>query len=151
MHRRTTQGHDGHAAAHESAALTAENGGNLLRHRSCCSVGIMEAIDVPTDEPQPGSRSPYRVSDPPGNTRSPAPTRETDPAMIFATITLLAASLVRLVPPLSGQEAFGVETTLALGAALTCAGLALREGLLCVRDRLAVGRGAATVRSTTSE
>jgi hypothetical protein len=76
---------------------------------------------------------------------------ETDPAMIFATVTLLVASLVRLAPPLAGHEAFGAEPTLTLAAVLGCSWLALREGVFQVRERLAVRRAAVIVRSRTIE
>ena len=111
----------------------------------------MEAIDRETSEAQPRSQSPYRVPAAPGDEAVPRSACETDPAMIFATVMLLVASLVRLAPPLSGQEAFGVEPTLALVAVLGCSWLALREGVFQVRERLAVRRAAAIVRSRTTE
>src|SRR5512132_2277558 len=111
----------------------------------------MEAIDPEADEGQPRSQSPYRVPAALGDEAVPRSACETDPAMIFATVTLLIASLVRLAPPLAGHEAFGVEPTLALGAVLGCSWLALREGVVQVRERLAVRRAAAIVRSRTIE
>lgn len=111
----------------------------------------MNGLDFDTDEAQPRSQGPYRVPATGDAEAAPSSGPRTDPAMTFATITLLVASLVRLVPPLSGHEPFGVEATLALGAALVCSWLALREAILQVRARVAARRAAATVRSTTTE
>ncbi len=111
----------------------------------------MEAIEPESAEAQPRSQSDYRVAAAPGNEAVPRSAGDADPAMIFATVTLLVASLVRLVPPLSGHETFGVEPTLALLATLGCGWLALREGVFQVRERLAMRRATRMVRSRTIE
>ena len=80
------------------------------------------------------ARSPYRA---PGKCWDGTAHRrrsDVDPAMIFAATLLLAASIVRLVPPFSGREAFGAEPTLALGAVGACAWVALREVLFRFLD-----------------
>lgn len=88
----------------------------------------MAGLNLDGVEP-PQARNPYRV--PAGRWDGAAHRRrgDVDPAMMFAATVLLAASLVRLVPPFSGQEAFGAEPTLALFATAGCAWIALREGL----------------------
>jgi hypothetical protein len=100
---------------------------------------IMDAIDLDSAE-TPRSHSPYRipVESAPDGTQSPrgAP----DPAMIFATVTLLVASLIRLGPPFTGREAIGVEPTLALGVTLLCAWITLREAYFRVQERRAARR-----------
>ena len=106
----------------------------------------MEAMDLDGVEP-PRSHSPYRVPAEASSGPVPANHGETDPAMIFATIALLAASLIRLGPPFAGHEAFGVEPTLALGATIGCAWVTLREGVVRLRDLRAARRAAAMVRS----
>jgi hypothetical protein len=93
----------------------------------------MDANELHDAEP-PRSHSPYRVPAKPGSGGSSGLRGETDPAMIFATVALLIASLIRLGPPLTGHEAFGVEPTLALGATLGCAWVALREGFFRLQD-----------------
>jgi hypothetical protein len=67
--------------------------------------------------------------------------------MLFATVALFVASLIRLAPPLTGHEVFGVEPTLALGATIGCAWVALREGFLRLQDLRAARRAGAMVRS----
>jgi hypothetical protein len=99
----------------------------------------MDTIDLHDAEP-PRSYSPYRVPAKPGSDGSLGPRPDTDPAMIFATVALLVASLIRLGPPFAGHEAFGVEPTLALGATLGCAWFALREGLFRLHDLRAARR-----------
>ncbi|MEP7126644.1 MAG: hypothetical protein ABJE95_37275 [Byssovorax sp.] len=99
----------------------------------------MDTIELQDAEP-PRSHSPYRVPAKAGIGRSPGARAETDPAMIFATVALLAASLIRLGPPFAGQESFGVEPTLALGATLGCAWFTLREGFHRLQDLRAARR-----------
>jgi hypothetical protein len=93
----------------------------------------MEAIDRHDSGP-PRPYSPYRVPASAGIAGSRA---DADPAMIFATVALLMASLIRLGPPFLGHEAFGVEPTLALGATIGCAWVTLREGVFRLRGRRA--------------
>ena len=107
----------------------------------------MDTIDVEVQEAQPASRSPYRVAASAGDEASPRRAHETDPAMIFATVTLLAASLLRLSAPLAGREAFGAEPTLALCVTAVCVWLALREGAIHLRERWASRRSEAVARS----
>lgn len=99
----------------------------------------MDTID-PHDAEPPRSFSPYRVPAKPGIDGPPGARAETDPAMIFATVALLVASLIRLGPPFAGREAFGVEPTLALGATLGCAWFALHEALFRLLDLRAARR-----------
>ena len=70
--------------------------------------------------------------------------------MIFASAVLLAASVVRLVPPFFGREAFGVEPTLALGATLACAWIMLREVLYRLLDYRAALRARAEKRARST-
>ena len=86
------------------------------------------------------ARSPYRVPARRWNGTAHRFRSHVDPAMVFAALVLLAASLVRLVPPLSGHEAFGAEPTLALGAAGGCAWIGLREILFRFLDYRAAHR-----------
>jgi hypothetical protein len=99
----------------------------------------MAAIDREVAEQPPHAHSPYRVPTQPGSepARGSVGETETEPAMIFATVVLLVASLVRLEPPFTGREAFGVEPTLALGVSVGCAWLALRECFYCFQERRA--------------
>lgn len=106
----------------------------------------MDAIDLHDTEPA-RSHSPYRVPARPCPHPAQSSSSDIDPAMIFATVALLVASLIRLAPPFTGREAFGVEPTLALGCALVCAWVALREAILQLRAR----RAEAMVRSQTTD
>lgn len=85
----------------------------------------------------PRSYSPYRIPAEAAPDGAQAPSGDTDPAMIFASVTLLVASLIRLGPPFAGREPFGVEPTLALGATLLCAWGALRELYFRAQERRA--------------
>lgn len=111
----------------------------------------MAAIDRDGVERNSPSYSPYRAPAQPGHVEEPRSSSETDPAMVFAAVTLLVASLVRLGPPFAGREAFGTEPTLALGATVGCGWLAVREGILRLRERLAARRAGAMVRPRTIE
>jgi hypothetical protein len=97
----------------------------------------MLTIDLDRFEQHPHGHSPYRVPMMPSSELRPRVAGDSDPAMTFAALILLLASLVRLAPPLTGHEAFGVEPTLALGATLGCGWLALREGFWRLRERVA--------------
>jgi hypothetical protein len=101
----------------------------------------MAAIDLDGAELHPHMHSPYRVPAQPGSepARGSSGETEAEPAMIFAAVVLLVASLVRLGPPFAGREAFGVEPTLALGVTVGCAWLAMREGFHRFRSA-ALGR-----------
>jgi hypothetical protein len=107
----------------------------------------MAAIDPGSADPPPSAHSPYRVAAQPGPEPGRGAIGDTDPAMIFATVILLIASLVRLGPPFARREAFGIEPTLALGATVGCAWLALREGLYRFQARRAARRAGTMVRS----
>jgi hypothetical protein len=106
----------------------------------------MDAINVDGAEP-PRSHSPYRIRAEAAPDGAQAPRGDTDPAMIFASVALLVASLIRLGPPFAGREAFGVEPTLALGATLLCAWGALREVYFRLQERSAGRRAGTMVRS----
>ncbi len=100
----------------------------------------MDAIHLDGAE-LPRSHSPYRVPAEAAPEGAQMSRSDTDPAMIVATVLLLVASLIRLGPPFTGHEAFGVEPTLALGATLLCAWVALREGYFRLQERRAAPRG----------
>ncbi len=108
----------------------------------------MAAINLGGVE-RPQARSPYRV--PVERWAGPAhrPRRDADPAMMLAVSLLLVASLIRLVPPFSGREAFGAEPTLALLATAGCAWIALREVLFRLLDHRAARRARARRRPHT--
>jgi hypothetical protein len=93
------------------------------------------------------SHSPYRVRADAVSDCAQVPRGDADPAMTFATVALLVASLIRLGPPFTGHEAFGVEPTLALGATLLCAWVALREGYFRLQERRAARRAGTMVES----
>jgi hypothetical protein len=107
----------------------------------------MAATDLDGAEQPPHAHSPYRVPAQPGAEPAGGSVGETDPAMTFAVVVLLVASLVRLGPPFAGREAFGAEPTLALGATVGCAWLALREGFYRFQERRAARRAGTMVRS----
>ncbi len=96
----------------------------------------MDAINLDGAE-APRSYSPYRIVADAAPDDEHALRSDADPAMIFASVALFVASLIRLGPPFAGHEAFGVEPTLALGATLLCAWGALREVYFRVQDRRA--------------
>ncbi len=93
------------------------------------------------------ARSPYRVPARRWDGTAHRFRSNVDPAMMFAALVLLVSSLVRLVPPLSGREAFGAEPTLALGAAGGCAWIGLREMLFRFLDYRAARRARAARRT----
>lgn len=99
----------------------------------------------------PRSHSPYRVPAEVGSDGASGNPGETDPSMIFATVVLLVASLIRLGPLFAGREAFGAEPTLALGATIGCAWVALREGFFRLQERRAARRAEAMVRSRSTD
>lgn len=146
MQRRTSRFVPGRAAAHELletiAKIPAEGPGTV----HALAGDIMEAMELDEVEP-PRSHSPYRVPANAGTERLRGSPGEADPAMLFATVALLVASLVRLVPPMTGNEIFGVEPTLALGATIGCAWALLREGFFRLSDLRAARRAATMVRS----
>jgi hypothetical protein len=96
----------------------------------------MDAINLDGAE-APRSYSPYRIPADAAPEGAHAPRSDADPAMIFASVALLVASLIRLGPPFAGREAFGVEPTLALAATVLCAWGALREVYFRVQERRA--------------
>jgi hypothetical protein len=109
----------------------------------------MPAIDPDSLEQPLQEHSPYRVPMEPAREPRPRSSDDGDPAMVFAAVILLLASLVRLVPPFAGQEDFGVEPTLALGATIGCGWLTLREALFRLRALRAERGAGAMVRSRT--
>ncbi len=110
----------------------------------------MEAMDLDGME-APRSHSPYRVPAKAGPERTQGNHGETDRAMIFATVALLVASLIRLGPPFAGHETFGVEPTLALGATIGCAWVALREAFFRLQDIRAARRAVTMAHSRTTD
>ena len=104
----------------------------------------MDAVNCATAE-HPRSQSPYRVPADAALNGTQILRDDADPAMLFATVALFVASLIRLAPPFTGHETFGVEPTLALGATLLCAWVALREGYFRVQDRRAARRAGTMV------
>lgn len=95
----------------------------------------MPALDLDSPQQLLLEQGPYRAAGEPAREARPRSSDDGDPAMTFAAVILLLASLVRLAPPFAGQEDFGVEPTLALGATLGCGWLALREVLFQIRAR----------------
>ena len=96
----------------------------------------MDAINLDSAA-HPRVHSPYRIAAEAALDGARIVRSEADPAMIFATVVLLVASLTRLGPLFAGHEAFGVEPTLALGATLLCAWVALRKVYFRQQERRA--------------